>query len=72
MIPTNTGKDDELLTVDAITRLAAEGEKILVERTKGEWMTTGDPENYFRAHLKYVMQKESYGSKVAGWLEEWR
>jgi UTP--glucose-1-phosphate uridylyltransferase len=72
LIPTNTGKDDELWTVDAITRLAAEGEKILVERTKGEWMTTGDPENYFRAHLKYVMQKESYGSKVAGWLEEWR
>jgi UTP--glucose-1-phosphate uridylyltransferase len=72
LIPTNTGKDDELWTVDAITRLAAEGENILVERTKGEWMTTGDPENYFRAHLKYVMEKESYGSKLAGWLEEWQ
>ena len=33
-------------------------------------MTTGDPENYFKAHLKYVLEYEDYGSKIAGWLQE--
>ncbi len=65
----NTGKDGELWTVDAITRIAKE-ERVLVARTKGEWMTTGDPENYFRAHLKFVVDQEPYGSKVQGWVEE--
>lgn len=68
LAPTNTGKDNELWTVDAITKLAAQGEDIVVERTRGEWMTTGDPENYFRAHLKYVVEKEPYGGKIAGWI----
>lgn len=67
--PTNVGKDDELWTVDAITRMAKEG-TILVEKTKSEWMTTGDPENYFRAHLKFVLDYEKYGAKVPEWLSE--
>ncbi len=67
--PLNTGKDGELWTVDAITKIA-ETHTVLVEHTKGEWMTTGDPENYFRAHLTYVLRKEKYGSKVVGWLGE--
>jgi hypothetical protein len=33
-------------------------------------MTTGDPENYFRAHLKYVIEKEPYGSKIKEWIAE--
>lgn len=67
--PRNTGKDDELWTVDAITKIA-ETETVLVERTKGEWMTTGDPENYFHAHLKFALEHEKYGSKIATWLAE--
>ncbi|HYD34760.1 MAG TPA: sugar phosphate nucleotidyltransferase [Vitreimonas sp.] len=67
--PNNTGKDSELWTVDAITRLAAE-KTVRVEVTRGEWMTTGDPENYFKAHLKFVMEQEKYGSKLKGWVEE--
>lgn len=69
--PTNTGKDGELWTVDAITQVAKK-KPVLVEQTRGEWMTTGDPENYFRAHLKYVLEKEKYGSKVSGWLNEFK
>jgi UTP--glucose-1-phosphate uridylyltransferase len=65
----NTGKDGELWTVDAITKIAQQN-RVLVEKTKGEWMTTGDPENYFRAHLKYVLKNEAYGNKIAGWLTE--
>ena len=69
MIPNNTGKDNELWTVDAITNVANE-KKVLVEKTKGEWLTTGDPENYFRAHLGFVMKYESYGNKVVDWVEK--
>lgn len=69
LLAENTGKDNELWTVDAITKMAR-AKKVLVEKTKGEWMTTGDPENYFRAHLKFVLEQEKWGSKVEGWLSE--
>jgi UTP--glucose-1-phosphate uridylyltransferase len=69
--PSNTGKDGELWTVDAIGRLDKEGgKKVLVVKNPNEWMTTGDPENYFKAHLKYVLEYEDYGPKVADWLDE--
>ncbi len=61
--PKNTGLDNELWTVDAITKMAEHGE-VLVEKTKGEWMTTGDPKNYFLAHLKYVLDNEDYADDV--------
>ncbi len=67
--PNHTGLDGELWTVDAITQVASSG-KVLVEVTKAEWLTTGDPENYFHAHLKYVMNEEKYGAKVADWVRE--
>jgi len=67
--PLNTGKDGELWTVDAITQIA-KNHDVLVEHTKGRWMTTGDPENYFKAHLMYVLQTEKYGDKVRLWLDE--
>lgn len=69
LTPTNTGKDSELWTVDAITQIART-KKVLVERTKGEWLTTGDPENYFRAHLKFVIEQEKYGSKIKTWCKD--
>jgi UTP--glucose-1-phosphate uridylyltransferase len=71
LVPTNAGKDGELWTVDAITHLAKD-KQVLVERTQGEWMTTGDPENYFRAHLKFVMEYEKYGPKVADWIADFK
>ena len=46
--PQNTGKDGELWTVDAITKLTETG-PVYVEKTKGTWMTTGDPKNYAEA-----------------------
>lgn len=61
--PKNTGLDNEFWTVDAITKMAEHGE-VLVEKTKGEWMTTGDPKNYFLAHLKYVLDNEDYADDV--------
>lgn len=67
--PDRTGKDAELWTVDAITEVARK-KKVLVTQTKGEWMTTGDPENYFKAHLKFALTKEKFGSKIADWVKE--
>jgi len=69
LTPTNTGKDSELWTVDAITQIARKF-PVLVERTKGEWMTTGDPENYFRAYLKFVFLNEKYAGKVPQWIAD--
>ena len=65
--PANTGKDSELWTVDAITKIA-KSQPVRVVRTQAEWLTTGDPENYFHAHLKFVMAEEKYGSKVKEWV----
>jgi UTP--glucose-1-phosphate uridylyltransferase len=65
---TNTGKDAELWTVDAITHIA-KTKPVLVEKTKAMWMTTGDPENYFIAHLKFVLENEKYGKKVKEWVK---
>ena len=65
----NTGKDAELWTVDAITQIART-RRIVVEHTRGEWMTTGDPENYFRTHLKFVIEKEKYGAKIKDWVSQ--
>ncbi|MDQ3008016.1 MAG: sugar phosphate nucleotidyltransferase [bacterium] len=67
--PSNTGKDSELWTVDAITQIA-KTEKVLVEHTQGTWMTTGDPENYFKAHMMFALLNEKYGPHIQDWLNE--
>lgn len=68
--PKHTGLDDELWTVDAITRVAKKG-NIRVVKSKGQWMTTGDPKNYFLAHLKYVIDNESYADAVIETYTSW-
>lgn len=50
--PKNIGLDNELWTVDAITKMAEEGD-VYVVKTEGQWMTTGDPANYSAALKKY-------------------
>ena len=65
----NIGKDNELWTVDAITQIA-KNNQVLVEKTKGKWMTTGDPENYFKAHLEFVLTKEKYNKKILDFLKK--
>ena len=67
--PKNIGKDGELWTVDAITRIAETG-NVYVEKTKGTWMTTGDPKNYFLSHLKYVKEFEDYYEDIKRFVAE--
>ena len=66
----NTGLDDELWTVDAITKIA-ENAPVIVEKTHGHWMTTGDPENYFIAHLNYVLNREKYKDTVIDYFKNY-
>ena len=61
--PGDTGLDNELWTVDGITKLAEDGD-VYVVKTKGKWMTTGDPKNYFLAHLQFVLDHEDYAAAV--------
>ena len=63
LVPSNTGLDGELWTVDAITKLAEHG-NVIVARSNGKWITTGDPKNYFLAHLEYVLRETNYADDV--------
>ena len=69
LIPENTGLDNELWTVDAITKLAESGD-VMVARSRGKWITTGDPKNYFLAHLKYVLSETDYAEDVRKFIAE--
>lgn len=61
--PKRLGLDDELWTVDAITELAKHGD-VLVARSRGHWVTTGDPKNYFLAQLEYVLRHTDYAPEI--------
>ena len=63
LVPSNTGLDGELWTVDAITKLAEHGD-VLVAHSKGKWITTGDTKNYFMAHLEYVLSEADYADEI--------
>lgn len=67
--PDHTGLDNELWTVDAITKMAEEGD-VFVEKTKGHWVTTGDPKNYFFAHVEYVLSYEDYAEDAKAFLRD--
>ncbi len=70
LIPSNTGLDDELWTVDAITKLAEHGD-VVVAHSRGKWITTGDPKNYFMAHLQYVMDHTDYADDVKEFVKNY-
>ncbi len=70
LLPSNTGLDDELWTVDAITKLAEHGD-VVVARSEGKWITTGDPKNYFLAHLEFVLSKTDYANDVKKLIKEY-
>ncbi len=53
LVPNNTGLDNELWTVDAITKLAKSGD-VYVTKSKGKWLTTGDPKNYYSAYQEFI------------------
>ena len=68
LVPSNTGLDGELRTVDAITKLAEHGD-VYVTKSQGKWITTGDPKNYFMAHLEYVLSETDYADDVKNMIK---
>jgi len=66
--PDHTGLDGELWTADAIASLIPTGH-VYVRETTGTWMTTGDPKNYFLAHLKYVLENTDYADDVREFIK---
>lgn len=71
LVPENTGLDNELWTVDAITKLAENGD-VVVAKSEGKWITTGDPKNYFMAHLEYVLSNTDYADEVREFVKNYR
>ena len=69
--PDFTGLDGELWTADAIAHLIPTG-KVYVKETSGHWMTTGDPKNYFMAHLEYVLSNTNYAEDVKRFVAEYK
>ncbi len=67
--PKNIGLDGELWTVDAITKMAETGD-VIVEKTQGKWVTTGDPKNYFAAYTQYVLDHEPYADEIKAIIKE--
>ena len=70
LIPSNTGLDDELWTSDAITKLTEDGD-VVIMKSQGKWITTGDPKNYFLAHLEYVLSETDYADDVKKMIENY-
>ena len=68
LTPTNTGLDNELWTVDGITKLAELG-NVYVEKTRGHWMTTGDPKNYTLALLEYTLKNTDYADDIRNFVK---
>ncbi|MBR3386487.1 NTP transferase domain-containing protein [Candidatus Saccharibacteria bacterium] len=71
LVPENTGLDGELWTVDAITKLAEVGD-VVVAKSEGKWITTGDPKNYFMAHLEYVMRNTDFADEVRDFVLQYK
>ena len=42
----------------------AENGYVLVAQSEGKWITTGDPKNYFLAHLEYSMKYSDYKDAI--------
>lgn len=68
--PENTGLDNELWMTDALTRLAEVAE-VHVARSAGHWITTGDPKNYFLAHLEYVLNHTDFAGDIKDTVDKW-
>lgn len=67
--PQHTGLDGELWTADAVASLIPTG-RVYIKQTSGNWMTTGDPKNYFLAQLRYAKENEDYADEARAFWGE--
>jgi UTP--glucose-1-phosphate uridylyltransferase len=66
--PTGIGLDNELWVMDAVKKLAENGE-FRFKIPSGLWITTGDPERYFHAVIQYYLNDKKYGPKALEYLK---
>ncbi len=64
-----TGLDNELWLQDANHQVAKHG-TVKVKVVDGEWMTTGDPLRYMKAHVKFMLANNKYGEDFKKFLKE--
>lgn len=65
----STGLDNELWLQDANHQVARHG-KVKVKVIDGEWMTTGDPIRYMKAHVKFMLAHHKYGKEFTAFIKE--
>ncbi len=58
-----TGLDGEVWLQDANDKVAKKG-IVRYKVIDGEWMTTGDPLRYMKAHLKFMLAHNKYGPEL--------
>jgi len=68
---TPLGKGNELWIVDAIRKYVKKGGKFYAKKIEdGEWLTTGDPLNYFKANLRYGLKDKEIGKELKEYIKK--
>jgi len=61
--------DGEFMLVDAITKLASK-KRVLVKKTEGTWLTTGDPLNHQKANLLFGLNEKKYRNDIIEFIKK--
>lgn len=69
LTPEATGLDDELWLQDANHQVAKQG-TVKIKVVDGEWMTTGDPFRYMKAHVKFMLAQGKKPDEFRQFLKE--
>lgn len=64
-----TGLDGEIWLQDANDKVAKEG-TVRYKIIEGEWMTTGDPARYMKAHIKFMLAHDGYGPGLKEFIKD--
>ncbi|OGC78040.1 hypothetical protein A2619_03095 [candidate division WWE3 bacterium RIFOXYD1_FULL_39_9] len=67
---TETGAGGELWLVDILNNLSKKGQTVIAHPLEGEWMTTGDPLNYIKTTLRFVMERDDIKTEVVEYFSE--
>ncbi len=61
--------EGEFMLVDAITKLAST-KRVLVKKTEGIWLTTGDPLNHLKAQLTFALGHDKYKEEMEKFIKQ--
>ncbi len=64
-----TGLGGELWIADLHNNLAHQGERIIAQPIKGEWLTTGDPLAYLKTTLKFALEREDLAADLKSYIK---